>query len=386
MRHAEILHRCFRCGYCKLPSDYQDINCPSYLKYRFETFSPGGRMWLLRGMLEGEIEISPRLAKIMYSCATCGNCVEHCVFPKFKDDLVEAFIAGREAMVDGAKVPPEVRDYFKAIQVNGNPYKLPQIKRGDWANALGLSGYSGQEYLLYAGCVASFDERGQKIAKAVAGLLSKLGLDFGILGADENCDGNEVRALGERGLFEHLAGQNIDQWRALGVTKIVTLDPHAFNALKNDYPELGGDFEVYHYTQILPGLIKQAKPKGRDGSLTVTFHDPCYLGRHNLEFEAPRRVLQSIPGVKLKEMDLVKKDALCCGGGGGNFFTDILGSGTESPARARVRQAAMTGAQALAVACPQCAKMLEVAVKDEGLEDDLKVMDVAEVALYRCVF
>jgi len=174
MRHAEILHRCFRCGYCKLPSDYQDLNCPSYLRNRFETFSPGGRMWLLRAWLDGEIETSPRLGRILYSCATCNNCVEHCTFPKFKDDLVDAFIAGREALVDRGQVPPEVRDYFKAVQINGNPYKRPQAERGDWAQDLELAPYSGQEYLLYVGCVGSYDERGQQTARAVdpAGIMN----------------------------------------------------------------------------------------------------------------------------------------------------------------------------------------------------------------------
>jgi Fe-S oxidoreductase len=386
MRHAEILHRCFRCGYCKLPDNYQDLSCPSYLRNRFETFSPGGRMWLLKAWLDGQIPTSPRLGLIMYSCATCNNCVEHCTFPKFKDELVEAFIAGREALVDEGQVPPEVRDYFKAVQTSGNPYKRPQAERGDWARDLGPAAYDGQEYLLYAGCVGSFDEQGQKTARAVAGLLQDLGVDFGILGPDEKCDGNEVRAMGETGLFALLARQNIEQWQNLGVSKIITFDPHAYNVFCNEYPAQGGQFEVFHYTQILPGLLRAAAPKARDDKLTVTFHDPCYLGRHNQEYEAPRRALQAIPGVKLVEMELIRKNSLCCGGGGGNFFTDLLGRGVDSPARVRVRQATATGADVLAVACPSCAKMLDTAVKDEGIEDRLRVMDIAEIARERCVF
>jgi Fe-S oxidoreductase len=140
-----------------------------------------------------------------------------------------------------------------------------------------------------------------------------------------------------------------------------------------------------HYTRILPGLLRQfASPAGED-SVSVTFHDPCYLGRHNQEFDAPRRALQAIPGVKLVEMDLNRRNALCCGGGGGNFFTDLLGGGVDSPARVRVRQAAATGARVLAVACPSCAKMLDTAVKDEDLEDVLAVKDIAEIARERCV-
>jgi Fe-S oxidoreductase len=136
MEHAEILHRCFRCGYCKLPGSYQDLNCPSYLKYRFETYSPGGRMWLLRAWLDEEINTSERLQEILFSCAACGNCVEHCVFPKFKDDLLNAFIAGREEMVNQGTVPGLAADFFKAVNMYGNPYKLPEAERGDWAEGL----------------------------------------------------------------------------------------------------------------------------------------------------------------------------------------------------------------------------------------------------------
>ncbi len=384
MKYEEILHRCFRCGYCKLPSDYLDINCPSYLRFRFETYSPGGRMWLLRAWLDGEIKTSPRLAEILYSCATCANCVEHCVFPKFKDDLLNAFIAGREELVNEGAVPPQVRDYFKAINIQGNPYKLPQDERGKWAEGLDVEPYAGQEYLFYVGCVGSYDERGKKMAQSVALLLGNLGVTFGILGSREFCDGNEVRSMGERGLFEHIAKQNIEQFKDLGVKKMITLSPHAYNAIRNDYPELGGDFDVYHYSQILKQMLKNAELKASGRPLRVTFHDPCYLGRHNKEFNSPRKVLLSLPDVEFIEMDRSRDNALCCGGGGGNFFTDILGPGSDSPARARVREALDTGAEVIAVACPNCAKMLEDAIKTEDIEDSIRVMDLAEIVLTRC--
>ncbi len=379
MEYAEILHRCFRCGYCKLPSNYLDLNCPAYLKFRFETFSPGGRMWLLRGWLDGEIKTSPRLAEIMFSCATCANCVENCVFPKFKDDILNAFIAGREELVNKGAVTPAVRDYLKAMHVHGNPYKIPEIDRGKWADGLDLEPYEGQEYLFYVGCVGAFDERGQKMARSVAPLLQKWGVSFGILGAEEHCDGNEVRSLGERGLFEQMAENNIRLFQELNVQKIITLSPHAYNVFKNDYPQLGGAFEVHHYSQVMGRLIKKANPRPKESPLKVTFHDPCYLGRHNKEYRAPRTVLRGLPGIRLIEMDRSKDDALCCGGGGGNFFTDLLGLGPDSPARVRVREAAETGVEVLVVACPNCAKMLEDGVKAEVLEDKLKVMDLAEL-------
>ena len=379
MEYADILHRCFRCGYCKLPGNYQDLNCPSYLKFRFETYSPGGRLWLLRAWLDGEIKTSPHLAQILFSCAGCGNCVEHCVFPKFKDDLLNAIVAGRQEIVSEGAVPPSVRDYLKAMQLYGNPYKLPQDDRGRWADGLGLEPYSGQEHLFYAGCVGAYDERGQKMARSVATVLRDWGISFGILGAEERCDGNEVRYLGENALFEKMAKENIRLFKEAGVKKVIALSPHAYHAMKNEYPKWGGDFEVHHYSQMLAKAVKKAGPAPKQDNLRVIFHDPCYLGRHNKEYRAPRKVLKAIGGVRVVEMHRSKGDALCCGGGGGNFFTDILGPGPDSPARVRVREAWETGADVLAVACPKCAKMLEDAVKAEGLEEKLAVMDLAEI-------
>ncbi len=379
MEFADILHRCFRCGYCKFPNNYQDFNCPSYSKFRFETYSPGGRMWLLRAWLNGEIKTSPRMAEILFSCATCGNCVEHCVFPKFKDDILHAFLAAREEMVNQGTVPPAVRDYLKALQVHGNPYKLPGLEREKWKQGLNLESYSGQEYLFHAGCVGSLDERGMKMARSVAGLLKKLGVSLGILGTEENCDGNEALVLGEKGVFQSLVEKNLQSFQRLGVKKVITLTPHAYHAFKNDYPKESDPFEVFHYTQVLVAQAKKLSALPAPSSLRITYHDPCYLGRHNKEYQAPRKVLKSISGLKLLEMGRVKENAFCCGGGGGNFFTDLLGSGPESPARGRVREAAETGASILAVACPNCAKMLDDAVRAENLEEKIVVKEISEI-------
>jgi Fe-S oxidoreductase len=378
MEHAEVVHRCFRCGYCKFTENFEDFNCPTYRKFWFETYSPGGRMWLLHAWRTGEIEPTPRLAEIFYSCVTCGNCVEHCAL-KFKDDLVKIFIEAREELVDQGLAPPAVRDYLKGIHVQGNPYKQAEEDRGKWAEGLGLEQYSGQEYLFYVGCVGSYDERGMKIARSVAMILKKAGLSFGILGKREKCDGNEVKVLGESELFQSLAQTNTDMFEELGVKKIIALSPHGYNAFKNEYPSLDGTVEVMHYTQILAQLLKAGEISFPESKTEVTYHDPCYLGRHNDEFDAPRKVLRAIPGMRLKEMAKITKNSLCCGGGGGNFFTDIIGSGESSPARVRIREAVDTGAQVLAVACPTCAKMFEDAVKDEALEGTIEVKDITEI-------
>ncbi|MBE9547467.1 MAG: (Fe-S)-binding protein [Proteobacteria bacterium] len=380
MKHEDIIHRCFRCGYCKLTGDYDDFNCPAYRKFRFETYAPGGRMWLIRAWLNDEIKNSKRFQEILFSCATCANCVKHCVFP-FSEDLVNIFIAAREEMVNKGSIPPEVRDYLKNISTNGNPYKEPAEERGKWAEGTDIETYNGQEYLFYIGDVGSYDERAKKIARAVGNILIRAGLSVGILADKENPDGNEVRALGETGLFQFLAEQNIALFKDLGIKKIITLDPHAFNAFKNDYPELGAEFEVYHYTQIMAPLLEAKKIPLKEFEARVTYHDPCYLGRHNEEYEAPRRILKSIDGLELVEMQQNRENAFCCGGGGGNFFTDILGGGEDSPNRVRVRQVLDTSAHIIAVACPQCAGMLDDAIKAENAENSLKVWDVAEIVI-----
>ncbi len=379
LEHGNLVHRCFRCGYCKLPQDYVDINCPSYKAASLDTFSPGGRMWLIRAWLNGEIESSSRFCEVMYSCVACGNCKEQCVFDGFKGQLLDIFEETKGELVADGRIPPEVRDYFKAITVSGNPYKLPQEERGKWADGTGIETFDGQEYLFYVGCVGAYDEVGMKMASSVGTLLNDLGVSMGILGSEEMCDGNEVKILGEMGLFDFLAGENIKQFRNKGVKKIITLDPHAFNTFKKDYPSLGGEFSVYHFTQILAGLIQDQKLTPGSYKATVTYHDPCYLGRHHNIYDPPRFVLKNIPGLELLEMRRNRVNAFCCGGGGGNFFTDIIGSGEDSPGRVRVKEAENSGAQVIAVACPQCAKMLVDGVKAENLEDRLSVMDIGEI-------
>jgi len=378
MEYEDIVHRCFRCGYCKFTQDYQDINCPSYAKFGFDTYAAGGRMWLINAWLNNEIKTSGHYAEILYSCVTCGNCIEHCVMP-FKDDLLNIFEAAKTELVNEGIIPPRVRDYFKAINVNLNPYKEPQDTRSDWIQDAGIEGYSGQEYLFYVGDVGSFDERGKGMARSVAKVLKKAGVSMGILGSEETCDGNEVKVLGEEGLFQFLAEKNITQFNELGIKKIITLDPHAFNVFKKEYPDLRGRFLVWHYSQIMADLIRDKKLPLHEFNTKVTYHDPCYLGRHNHVYEEPRKILKAIPGLELVEMSRNRENAYCCGGGGGNFFTDILGIGEDSPCRIRVKEALDTDADILAVACPVCAKMFEDAVKAEEIEDELKVMDLAEI-------
>jgi Fe-S oxidoreductase len=379
IEHAEIVHRCFRCGYCKFPTDYVDFNCPSYKAFGWDTYAPGGRMWLIRAWMNGEIESSPHFAEILYSCLACDNCKIQCVFPKFQDFLPDIFREAKAELVNEGRIPPAVRDYFKAMTVNGNPYKRPASERGQWAEGTGLEPYTDQEYLFYAGDVGSFDEVGQRMARSVGRLLVRAGVSVGILGAEETCDGNEVRMMGEEELFKQLAAATIDVFKARGVKKVITLDPHALNAFRKDYPRLGGRFQAFHFSEILAGLLRQGKLTPAPYPLRVTYHDPCYLGRHNGLYGPPREVLRAVPELELVEMRRFGQDAFCCGGGGGNFFTDILGTAEDSAGRVRIREAAATGARVVAVACPQCAKMLDDALKMEGLEDRLTVLGIGEI-------
>jgi Fe-S oxidoreductase len=379
MEHEEILHRCFRCGYCKLPGNYTDINCPSYLSFRFETYSPGGRMWLLRAWLDEKIPASDRFAEIMFSCATCGNCVEHCAFPEFRDRLLLAFTAGKEAFLDAGQVPGPVRDYLTKIQLHGNPYGKSAKKSTQWMDGLDVAPFSDQEYLFFADDVGTWDPRGQEISRSVVTLLQKAGISFGVITDAINSDGNDVKAMGETPLFEELAEKNIKVLNDKNVKKIITLSPHSFNAFKNDYPALGGQYQVFHYTQVLAFAMAGLNFSSDVDTQKIAFHDPCYLGRHNTDYESARMMLRSMPGITLVEMDRNRKNALCCGGGGGNFFTDLLSGGEETSARVRVREAASAGAQILAVACPMCAVMLEDAVKAENMDDIIQVKEVSEI-------
>jgi len=376
-KYSSQIHRCFRCGYCKFPTDYSSFNCPPYRRFRFDTYSTGGRLWLINAWLKGEVDWSEHLAEILYTCTTCKNCAEQCPM-KFAPDIVEWIVQARSDMVEKGRIPPRVARFFEAVNGYGNPLKLLRSDRAAWAN--GTKPYSsGDEYLLYIGCLGSYDENGQKMAKSLVHVLRTAGVSFGILGNDEECCGNEIYMLGEMGLFQNLAEKNSQKFKELGVKKVVTLCPHGYNAMKNNYRAPGGSFEVYHYTQLLSELVNKNKIKPSRNKVKVTYHDPCLLGRYNNIYDEPRKVLQSVPGLKLMEMERNRKDAFCCGGGSGNFIMDLLAGDKDSPARVRVREACATGADTLVVACPSCMTMLNDAVKTEELDGKLKVKDISQI-------
>ena len=333
-------------------------------------------MWLIQAWTRGEIEWTESLAKILYSCTACNNCVQSCKFP-FNKDIVDIIVAAREEMVENGLVMPRVARFFRNVEAYGNPYREVRENRGRWAEATGIQPYAGQEFLFYVGCVGSFDEKGQKAARALGEILLTAGVSFGVLGSEEECDGNEIHILGEKRIFQMLRDKNTRLFEKIGAKRVITLSPHSYSAFKNNYPN---KFEVFHYTEILRDLIKEGRLHfSSTPDAKVTYHDPCFLGRHNGEYDAPRQVLRAIPGVELVEMERNRENSFCCGGGSGNFYTDFFGSRENSPSRIRVREACETGAHILAVACPTCAVMLGEAVKDEGVEEKLVVRDIAEI-------
>lgn len=381
--YKDVIHRCFRCGFCKLTYEYSWVgfNCPMYHRFRLETYCPGGLMWLTRGsLIKGDLEWSERMSGILYACTMCGNCMQQCRF-EFGKDLVNIFRSVRETVVDTQRpLPALVAKFLENVSLYGNPYRELRETRGDWARGTGIKPYEkGDELLYFVGCAGSYDAVGQRAAKALGALLLRSGLSFGILGDREDCDGNEVRMLGEKGLFENQRDRNLQTFRELGVKKIVTLSPHAYDAIKNHYPP---EFEVQHYTHFLAELIGAGRLKLKGlGQRKVSYHDPCFLGRHNSEYETPREVLRAVPGLEMVEMPRSQKNAFCCGGGGGNFFTGISARGKDQASVARVREAVDTGAGVLATACPVCLVMLQDAVKSDDLEERIAVKDISEILL-----
>ncbi len=375
---------CTRCGQCRHFYGSWTRSCPSGTKYISEPYYSSGRAWLAEAIVEGRCELDRKMAQAIFSCAMCRACTEMCPidYQHHAMDVVEAL---REEAIEAGMVPPTVRDFLKNVHRSGNPWKEPRAARGDWAEGTGIRPYEkGDEFLYYVGCVGAYDERSRLNARAVGELLSKAGCSFGILGSEEVCDGNEVKHLGERGLFDHLVREQARIFQERGVKKVVTLSPHAFHTMKNDYPHCGVSVEVLHYTHLLRDLIVTGKLDVSKGlAARVTYHDPCYLGRWNQEFEVPRQILTAIPGIELVEMERTRETAFCCGGGGGNFATDLL-SGRDGPACLRVREAEETGATLLAVACPICTKMLSDALRTEGLEERLRLADISEIALEAC--
>lgn len=321
----------------------------------------------------------------LWLCTTCMNCLRVC--PK-EVNMIKIMPAVREVAVNENKVPPELQKAFENTAKYGNPLGENPRRRAEWTKEAGIPVpilaqlKRPVDILWYVSTYTSYHPRGKDAARAMARTLSSLGIDWGILGTEEKDDGDSQRLAGEKGLFEMLAEQNIATFNKYQFNKMVVSGPHEFNAFKNIYPKYGGTFEIEHYTQFLRPFIPQLREKMQMPlNVKVTFHDPCYLGRHNGEYDAPRDLLKAIPGVELIEMGRCRENGYCCGGGGGGMWTDSFSRDYTKMRLSdrRVMEAVETGADVLAVCCPFEVSRFEDAAKATGNSGKLVVRDIIEM-------
>lgn len=319
-------------------------------------------------------------ADVIWDCTTCRWCEEACpLFISYVDKIVEM---RRNFVLDKAEFPEEANIAFRGMEVNGNPWQLPQETRGDWAQGLDvpLAAEGGEfDYLFWVGCAGSFDDAGKRTSRALVKLLKAAGVSFAILGPEETCTGDAARRLGNEYLFQMLAQANVETLNGYKVKKIVTNCPHCFNTLAHEYPDFGGHFEVVHGTQLVARLLAEGRLSLAHAATVkeVTFHDPCYLGRTNREFDAPRRILAAVPGLTLKEAPLSRERGMCCGAGGGRMWLEEKRG--ERINQRRVKQLGESGCADAAVACPFCHVMISNGQQELG-QEEAKTFDVLELA------
>lgn len=374
IKGAESFGWCYQCAQCiaVCPVDHVGSYGPRKLVRWTET---GMKLWE-----------DPNL----WLCTTCANCFRVCPKGVNMIDIMPAL--REEALMEGF-VPEELEKALQNSAKYGNPLGQSARKRDAWVKTLEegievrtFKKMGGKaQFLWFVGDYPSYHPRGNDAAKAMARVFSRLGIDFAILGAEEMSDGDSQRLAGEKGLFEELAEKNMKAFSKYEFDEIVVSGPHAYNAIKNEYPKMEGvekTYNVRHYTQLLVNYIDKMEFT-REVKVKITFHDPCYLGRHNGEYEAPRKLLRAIPGVELLEMGRCKENGYCCGGGGGGMWSDSysIDHMAERLSERRVREAAGTGSDILAVTCPYEVSRFEDATKSTG-NPELKVRDIIELLDY----
>jgi len=379
---------CTECGRCKTA-------CPTYL-----TGKPLALKWVNDSLKKHLVEqreniladdsadnalpalVGPVISEdALWACTTCGYCEAAC--PIELEHLGKFFkMRQQRVMIEGA-FPHELKAVFEAYEAQSNPWGFDAATRGDWTQGLAIPVVASAEdvkaldWLFYVGSAESFDPRGQKIARAFAQVLLQAGVKFAILGAAETSTGESVRRTGNEMLFQTLAKQLVTTLNGLGVTRIVTCDPHAFNTLRNEYPEFGGRYEVVHHTQLLQRLLSEGRIKVEPTFERVMLHDPCYLGRHNGEYDAPRSVLAALTRDAPLEFELTREKAMCCGAGGGRMWMD------EKIGRrinvTRVEQALPHTPAIIATACPYCSVMMGDGLAAVGKAPSIATRDLAEL-------
>ena len=363
---GEICKLCYQCGTCTAICPWNTV-----------------RSFLVRQtMHQAQLGLPDFEAEEMWLCVTCKACVDRC--PRGVE-IIDVWRALRRAIVELGigGIPDPLRISAKNISGVGNPQGEDRERRTDWARDLGVKTFTkGTEVLYFPCCYNAYDPKLERVAKATVSILKKADVDFGILGAEQSCCGESVRKAGHESLFKSLVESNVNVMNeagvTAGVTKIITASPHCFHTFKNEYPELGGNFEVVHFTQYLAELVREGRLKfSKELNKKVTYHDSCYLGRHNDIYDEPREVLQSIPGLELVEMVNSREDSLCCGGGGGRIWEETKKG--ERFSDTRVEQALEVGANVLAAACPYCMANFEDSVVTMDKAEVIEIKEVAEL-------
>ena len=363
---ADTLSWCMQCGLCTNLCPWRQVKGEVSESFNIRKMQRMGQLGL-----EGFED-----ENILFACVTCGMCLVNC--PR-KVEIIKNVRSMRSTTVEAGFLPAGLRPIAGSLHANNNPWSGEQEKRAAWQNGLDIPAFSEEtEYLLYVCCTSCYDTRSQKIAKSVVKMLKQAGVSFGVLTADEKCCGESIRKLGDEALFTKLAESNIKLFQEKGVKKIITTSPHCLYAFKKDYPELGGEFEAQHYTEVLSALLKEGKLT-IPGELAkkVTFHDPCYLGRHNEVYDAPRELLQAVPGAELVELERNKNRSLCCAGGGGRVWAETPFG--ERFGELRINDAVDKKAEILVTACPYCITMLDDACAGLEKGDVLQVMELSEL-------
>ena len=354
---------CYQCGKC-------DTVCPWN---RVRSFS---MRKLIRQATFGLTEIEN---EEIWRCTTCGKCAQRC--PRDVKQITNMIALRRMATGYGvfpAAVKP-IRTASAGLAGEGNPFGEDRAKRAEWAKGLSVKTFEeGMEILYYPGCYPSYDPRLKKVAVATANILNKAGVDFGILGARENCCGESIRKTGNEELFKQLARENIKAFIDNGVKKILVSSPHCYHTFKNEYPEFSVNFEIIHISQYLFQLINEGRLQiSKEYGKKIMYHDPCYLGRHNGIYDEPRDVLKKIPGLELIEFAESREDSMCCGMGGGRIWAETPKS--ERFSNLRLEEAIGAGAGELVTACPYCITNFEDSRVVLNYDDVIQIKDITEV-------
>lgn len=360
---GEVFKLCFQCGLC-------DVVCP-WNKVR--TFS------MRKIIREAAFGLSEVEGEDIWRCTTCGTCPAQCPRGVKQIDVSVALrrLASEYEMFPASVKP--ARTARASLISEGNPLQGERGKRAEWAKGLSLKPYEeGMEALYFVGCYFSYDPRMKKVAQATVNILKQAGVNFGILGEKENCCGESIRKTGSEKVFKKLAKENIKTFIDNGVKKIIVSSPHCYHTFKNEYPEFMVNFEVLHMNHYILELINEGRLEiTGEFEKSVTYHDPCYLGRHNGVYNEPRELLNKVSGLNLVEMEAYRKNSLCCGGGGGRIWMDTPQE--ERFSDIRLRQAEATGAQILATSCPYCITNFEESRLNLEYEDVLEVKDITEI-------